>query len=130
MIRIRSLIFFTLVSMDWSSSANRMSTLKFVDKSDNESELEKRIRKMSYDLETSVKKLRGMIKMFYCLRSKWFKTFNGWNLFWPSKIKDKSFFVSFFDCSPKGIWIPIIKIDIQWIKKVTKDFSKWQNIRE
>ena len=47
-----------------------MSTLKFVDKSDNESELEKRIRKMSYDLEASVKKLRGMIEMFYCLRSK------------------------------------------------------------
>ena len=50
---------------------------------------------MSYDLEASVKKLRDMIKMFYCLRSKWFKTFNGWNLFWPSKIKDKSFLITF-----------------------------------
>jgi len=39
-------------------------------KNDNEFELKKRIRKMSYDLEASVKKLRGMIKMFYCLRSK------------------------------------------------------------
>lgn len=39
-------------------------------KNDNEFELKKRIRKMSYDLEASVKKLRGMVKMFYCLRSK------------------------------------------------------------
>ena len=47
-----------------------MLALKFVDKSDNESELEKRIRKMSYDLEASVKKLKRMVKIFYCLRSK------------------------------------------------------------
>ena len=50
---------------------------------------------MSYDLEASVKKLKKMVKMFYYLRSKWFKTFNGWNLFWPSKIKDKSFLITF-----------------------------------
>jgi len=56
--------------------------------SKTEFELENELKKTSYDLEASVKKLRGMIKMFYCLRSKWFKTFNGWNLFWPSKIKD------------------------------------------
>ena len=39
-------------------------------KNDNEFELKKRIRKMSNDLEASVKKLKVMIKMFYCLRSK------------------------------------------------------------
>ncbi len=30
----------------------------------------KKYYKISYDLETSVKKLKVMIKMFYCLRSK------------------------------------------------------------
>ena len=55
----------------------------------------KRMKKTSYDLEASVKKLKLMVKMFYCLRSKWFKTLNGWNLFWPSKIKDKSFLITF-----------------------------------
>ncbi len=77
----------------------------------------KRIMKTSYDLEASVKKLKRMVKIFYCLRSKWFKILNGWNLFWPSKIKDKSFLITFLLSSPKGIWIPIIKIDKLWIKK-------------
>jgi len=36
----------------------------------SEFELEKGLKKMSSDLEASVKKLQVMIKMFYCLRSK------------------------------------------------------------